>query len=190
MERAKLMEIAKKFNEATYVDQESGEEKPFLTTKIRTVAVKDEVLKASFIAACETLVDTEVEELVPEDIVAAYDELIKEKDAEKPTEDKKEKAGDKKERADEKKTGEKKAGGNLPVREKDAFGSVMGTMSSAINAMLSTGSKMEVMVKALVKDFNKDEKSAEAKILGHIKFMKKERGATITEKDGVYTISK
>lgn len=186
MERAKLMEMAKKFNEATYEDKESGEQQPFLTTKIRTVAVKDAVLKASFIAACETLVDTDVEELVPEDIVAAYDELIKEKD--ESSEEGKAHATETKESS--KAPAEKKAGGNLPVREKDTYGSVKGTMSSAINEMLAKGSTMEAMCKMLVKDFGKEEGSAEAKIRGHIKFMQKERGLKVNEKDGVFTIAK
>lgn len=184
MEKARLTAAVKILNEATYREEGSEEDKPLLATKVRTVAVKDEVLKTNFIAACNTLIGTEVEDYVPDEVVDVYNELVPvdatatETKIETPATKKKDKA-----------PATKKAGGNLPVREKDDFGSAVGTMSSAINDALAKGATMESLKKMLADDWDRKE-GAEAKIRGHIKFMQKERGAKVVEKDGVFTITK
>jgi hypothetical protein len=65
------------------------------------------------------------------------------------------------------------------------LGSRKGSMSGVIDDFLIKGAKKETIVKALMKDFNREENKATSKVDSHIK-SKKAKGFTIEESDGVF----
>jgi len=188
MEKAKLIEAVKALNTAVYMDEEKGEEVPILETKIKVVAVKEEVLKAAFVEACGNLIEKiEAEEIpeeaIPEIAIDTYNAIAEEAEGEeKPKPDEKKTKVEKETKKEPKKS-------NLPDRPKDEFGNVKGTMSGKVNEMLVAGNTKEAIAKTLSKDFDRDVKKTMGKVNGHIKYLK-EKGYKITEKDGVYKLFK
>ena len=113
MEKKKLLELAKQLNELKDKDDNS-----LAAKKVKTVAVSDDKLKASFLDACESIPE-EKEELIPDDISDAYNELIKEDPREggggKETKEKEEEAKPTPKKKAEKET--KKKATDVPKKE-------------------------------------------------------------------------
>lgn len=77
MEKKKLLELAKQLNGLADEDGTA-----LAVKKVKVVAVSDEGLKVSFLEACESVEEAK-EELIPNHIAEAYNELIKEDPREK-----------------------------------------------------------------------------------------------------------
>jgi hypothetical protein len=188
MEKAKLIEAVKALNTAVYMDEEKGEEVPILETKIKVVAVKEEVLKAAFVEVCGNLIEKieagEIpEEAIPEIAIDAYNTIAEEAEGEgKPEPEEKKTKVEKETKKEPKKS-------NLPDRPKDEFGRVKNSMSGRIDELLVKGATKEDVAKAIAEEFGRDEKKASAKVKSHMKTLKGE-GYKITEKDGVYKLFK
>ena len=189
MEKAKLIEAVKLLNATVYEDEGKDAKVPLLPVKIKFIAVKEADVQAAFIAACKSLIDTPLEEFVPQSVADAYNELVPEGSTAPAVEAKPEAARPKK-AANAKDPNAPKKESNLPVREKDVYGNVVGTMSAAINAMLTKGAKKEDMIASLSKNFEKTIDVAKGKVNGHIKYLK-EKGydVTLNEKAGTYTLT-
>lgn len=169
MEKDKLINAVKSLNAAVYEDEANEQKSPVLAVKIKTVAVKIEALQAAFINACQNIPE-ELEEFVPPEVVDAYNELVPnggeaapaQQDATvEPVAAKKKKEKKAPDTTTEPK--EKKAS-NLPAREKDSMGNVVGSMSSRINDFLIKGAKEEVIIAALVSEFGKENDMAVKKL--------------------------
>ena len=170
MEKDKLINAVKLLNAAVYEDETNEQKSPVLAVKIKTVAVKIEALQAAFISACQNIPE-ELEEFVPPEVVDAYNELVPDggeaapaaQDATlEPAVAKKKK--DKKAPATTTTEPKEKKASNLPAREKDSMGNVVGSMSSRINDFLLKGAKEEVIIAALVKEFGKENDMAAKKL--------------------------
>lgn len=195
MEKKVLIEAAKALNEATY--EKDGEQVPMIATKIKTVAVKEEDLKQSFILACDTLLGTELEDLVPSIVADAYNELVPEDSGSGETPDpnkvppaeKTTPKAEKKEKAPAAEKKERTVGkNNLPEKVLDAYGNTVGSMSGKLNEMLVKGTTAANAVAALIKEFGRDEAHAAKKFHRKLRHLKSD-GYTVTEKDGVFTLA-
>jgi hypothetical protein len=201
MEKKVLIEAAKALNEATY--EKDGEQVPMIATKIKTVAVKEEDLKQSFILACDTLLGTELEDLVPSIVADAYNELVPEDSGSGETPDpnqvppagqvppaeKKTPKAEKKEKAPAAEKKERKVGkNNLPEKVLDAYGNTVGSMSGRLNELLVKGTTEANAVAVLIKEFGRDEAHAAKKFHRKLRHLKSD-GYTVTEKDGVFTLA-
>lgn len=200
MEKAKLLEAVKALNAAVYEDEAKDAKAQLIETKIKFVAVKQPDLEDAFLKACETISD-EKQEFAPPIVGEIYEALYAEREAAKPEKGADEAKADegteapaaakadkkvKKEKA-AKTAGEKKTKSNLPAREKDKYGNVVGSMSGAMNALLEKGATQEAVVAGVAKDFKKDAKKLNSKFKGRIKHLE-EAGHIIVKKDGVYTL--
>ena len=98
--------------------------------------------------------------------------------------------GKDKEKGKGKKAEGSKKTNNLPARQKDAWGRIVGSMSAALDTMMAAGKgcKESDMIEALQTQFGRDEKKAKAKVKSHVAQLKKE-GHTITETNGVLKLS-
>ena len=78
MEKVKLIEAVKLLNATVYEDEGKDAKVSLLPVKIKFIAVKEADLQAAFIAACKSLIDTPLEEHVPQAVADAYNELVPE----------------------------------------------------------------------------------------------------------------
>lgn len=212
--KERLAVAAKALNAVVYENEEKDEKTPLIKTKIKIVAVKEEVLKQAFKDACESIPE-ELESFIPDEVADLYNELFGDdasegegtaeegeceaeqgeaEEAPEPSPKDKKKAAPPAKPAPAKP--EKKASGRKaptpPKREKDALGNVVGTMSATINALLIKGAKKADIVAAIMKNHDKDEDAATNKLLGHVKWLKTEKGLVISynEKTEVYKLQK
>jgi hypothetical protein len=196
IEKAKVLMAAKSLNESKLA--------PF---QIKVVAVKTEDLVKMFMAGVEGIKE-EDEEKAPDIVGDVFNALRDEEDAgtlgfdrtyihpgtsptqtsentKKPVSAKEPPSAGKEDVAA---TDAEKKKNNLPVREKDAFGRVVDTMSGMFSAMLVKGSKLEPIVKAVAKKYGRTEEKVAGNLKGHMAKLKKE-GYVITLKDETYTLS-
>jgi hypothetical protein len=185
MDKAKLLEAVKALNAAVYEDDGKDAKAQLIETKIKFVAVKQVDVETAFLAACEGIPD-EKQEFAPAIVGEVYQALYDEREAAEAAPEKKDKP--KKEKKEKVKKEKKEGESHLPVREKDKFGNVVGSMSAAMNAILEKGAKKDAVIAAVAKQFDKEEKSLKSKFLGRIKHLE-EAGHVITIKDEVYTLS-
>ena len=165
------------------------------TFKIKVVAVNTLEMTRQFMAAVESIPEDK-EKDIPDEVGAVFNDLRDEEEAgtlvlpadpnapepaaeegetaeeeAEPETQKKDKKKDKKKadkKAEPKADGEKKKS-NLPVREKNKWGHVVGTMSDAIDQMIAKNATKEEIVKKLMADFGREEDKAKSKLNGHLK---------------------
>lgn len=201
MEKAKLLEAVKALNAAVYEDEAKDAKAQLIETKIKFVAVKQPDIEDAFLKACESISDAN-QEFAPPIVGEVYEALYAEREAAKPEKGAEEveategaiaeapattKADKKAKKEKVAKTAGEKKTSNLPAREKDKYGNVVGSMSGAMNALLEKGATQEAVVAGVAKDFSKDAKKLNSKFKGRIKHLE-EAGHVIVKKDGVYTL--
>lgn len=187
MEKKEILALVKELN-----GLKDNDDIFLVTKKVKVVGISNEDLVISFLEACES-VNEEKEDLIPENIVEAYNELVKEdpRTKKEPEEKKKEEkvSSKKKEAPVSKKTETKEKTKSTPaVKEKketeanksrDEYGHTEGSMAAKINLMLKKGSTKEEMVKELMEKHDRDEVHALGKIAAHIKYLEKNFSVTI-----------
>jgi len=178
MEKQKVLDAVKILNGIVYEDDEKDKKMPLIATKVKTVAVKDEDLIVAFMTACESISE-ENEQYLPDDVADVYNDLDKEGYTSR---------GKVEAATTVEKPAKPKIDRQAPVRPKDAFGNVIGTMCGDISAMLVAGSKKEAIIQVLRQKFGRSEEKATNYLKGCLKSWKS-RGLDITEKDGVVTMS-
>lgn len=197
MEKKKLLELAKQLN--GLVDDDGN---ALASTKVKVVAVSDDKLKASFLDACESISE-EKEELIPDDISEAYNEIIKDDPREgqkeeaeeekveeetKPTPKKKTEAKGEETKTKGKpvasknvatssktKTSAKKEGAKdkKATKSKDEYGNMAGSMGEKVNSLLKKGTTEENIISDLMQNHGRDEQHAKSYFVGHIKWLEK-----------------
>jgi len=203
--KEKLIENAKTLNKVVYPG-EDGKDVELIKTKVRVVAIKEAALKLAFIEACESVPEA-LEVHLPDECGVMYNYLVAEETAGENTAGtnteapaaapaegsgktgKKKDKDKKKDKAPATTGGETKEKRKPPVREKDAYGNVKGTMSSAINEMIDKGSKEEAIVDKLVKDFGRTKEKAAAKVKSHKGYLESV-GFPVTEEGGIVRFAK
>jgi ribosomal protein L21 len=164
MEKEKVLAAAKELNETDLAK-----------FKVKVVGVGNNELFKQFLLAVESI-PKEKEDACPDSIGDVFNEMRAEEDAgtlnvrpnkkgepnpEGEAATKEEAKADKKKdkKKGDKASAEKKAS-NLPAKEKNAYGHVLGSMKATIDAALEKGTTKEAAVKLVIEKHGKDEKVA------------------------------
>jgi hypothetical protein len=184
-----LKEMAKELNKATY--DKDGAATLFLAKKLKTIAVTKELLATAFDAAIQGIVEAELADKLPEEIIDYYNEnFVDEEGAEA-------------EKAAEPAPAKEKTTAKAPVKEKAAaapkaekpakekkvkaavelscFGHKIGSQAAALDDLLAPGKPISL------EELSKKSGRSLLGVKSHIKHLQDARKLVIESKDGTYT---